>query len=197
MKRLAIVLVIAAAGCSLGGGGVKETFYVLSGPETPMPAAAGDAPVVYVGPVAVPDSVDRAPMVLMNSANNVDLSEEHRWAEPLKAAIPRIVGEHLMRLLGTTRVMSSRVGTSVDIDYRVALEVQRFDSSLRDGAAIDVLWTITGRRAPAGGRSGRSDVREPTQSATPEGVAAAHSRALARVAADIAAAIRTLPAGPK
>lgn len=191
MKRLAIVLVLAAAGCSLiGGGGTKESFYVLSGPEAPMPAESANAPAIYVGPVAVPESVDRAPMMLANSANNVELSEEHRWAEPLKTAIPRIVGEHLMRLLNTTRVMSSRVGTSVDLDYRIALEVQRFDSSLRDGAAIDVLWTITGKRAPPGGRSGRTSVREPTQSPTPEGVAAAHSRALARVAADIAAALK-------
>jgi uncharacterized protein len=197
MKRLAIVLVIAAAGCSLGGGGLKETFYVLSGPEAPMPAASSDSPVIYVGPVAVPDAVDRAPMVLMNSANNVDLSEEHRWAEPLKTAIPRIVGEHLMRLLDTTRVMTSRVGTSVDVDYRIALEVQRFDSSLRDGATIDVLWTITGKRVPSGGRSGRSTVHEAATAATPDGVAAAHSRALARVAADIAAAIRELPAASK
>jgi hypothetical protein len=191
MKRLAIVLVLTAAGCSLvGGGATRETFYVLSGPEAPIPTASTGGPVIYVGPVVVPESVDRVQMVLMNTANNVDLSEEHRWAEPLKTAIPRIVGEHLMRLLDTTRVMSSRVGATADVDYRVALEVQRFDSSLSDGAAIDVLWTITGRRAPPGGLSGRSSVREPTQSPTPEGVAGAHSRALARVAADIAAALR-------
>jgi uncharacterized lipoprotein YmbA len=189
MKRLAILAALAATACSLVGGGLKENFYVLSGPDTPPPAATENALVIYVGPVAVPDSVDRWPMVLHNSANAVDLTEEHRWAEPVKAAIPRVVGEHLMRLLNTPRVMFSRIGTSLDVDYRVALEVQRFDSSLQDGASVDVLWTITGKRA-GGVRSGRSSVREPATSATPEGVAAAHSRALARVAADIAAAIR-------
>jgi uncharacterized lipoprotein YmbA len=191
MKRLAMVAALLLAGaCSLGGGGSKETFYVLSGPESPAPASHAGELVIAVGPVAVPDSVDRAPMVLMNSANQVDLSEEHRWAEPLKTAIPRIVGEHLMRLLDTPRVMTSRLGSSSsDIDYRVALEVQRFDSSLTRGATIDVIWTITGKRAnPA--RSGRSSVREPATAATPEAVAAAHSRALARVASDIAAALR-------
>jgi hypothetical protein len=189
MKRLVILAAMAATACSLVGGGTKESFYVLSGPETPPPAASQDSLVIYVGPVAVPESVDRWPMVLHNSANAVDLTEEHRWAEPVKAAIPRVVAEHLMRLLGTPRVMSSRIGTSLDVDYRVALEVQRFDSSLRDGATEEVLWTITGKRA-GGVRSGRSSVHEPATVATPEGVAAAHSRALARVAADIAAAIR-------
>jgi uncharacterized lipoprotein YmbA len=190
MKRLVILAALAATACSLvGGGGMKESFYVLSGPESPPPAASPGSLVIYVGPVAVPDSVDRWPMVLHNSANQVDLNEEHRWAEPVKTAIPRVVGEHLMRLLNTTRVMSSRIGTSLDVDYRVALEVQRFDSSLRDGATIEVLWTITGKRA-GGVRSGRSSVHEPATTATPEGVAAAHSRALGRVAADIAAALR-------
>jgi uncharacterized lipoprotein YmbA len=189
MKRLVMVLAIALSACSLGGGGSKETFYVLSGPDTPAPAARADALTIAVGPVVVPESVDRAPMVLANSANNVDLSEEHRWAEPLKTAIPRIVGEHLMRLMNTQRVMTSRLSTGTEVDYRVALEVQRFDSSLTQGAAIDVLWTITGKRAnPA--RTARSSVREPANPATPEGVAAAHSRALAKVAADIAAAMR-------
>ena len=75
MKRLAIWLALALSGCSLGGGS-KETFYVLSGPETPAPAARADALAIAVGPVVVPDAVDRAPMVLANSANNVDLSEE-------------------------------------------------------------------------------------------------------------------------
>ena len=189
MKRLVMVLALAVSACSLGGGGSKETFYVLSGPDAPAPAARADALAIAVGPVVVPESVDRAPMVLANSANNVDLNEEHRWAEPLKTAIPRIVGEHLMRLMNTQRVMTSRLGTGSEVDYRVALEVQRFDSSLTQGAAIDVLWTITGKRAnPA--RTGRSSVREPASAATPEGVAAAHSRALAKVAADIAAAMR-------
>ncbi|MBC8024308.1 MAG: membrane integrity-associated transporter subunit PqiC, partial [Burkholderiales bacterium] len=178
MNRLVIVAALLAASCSLGGD-LKESFYVLSGPEGAPPAASGDALVIFVGPVAVPESVDRSQMVLQNSANQVDLPEEHRWAEPLKTAIPRVVAEHLTRLLGTPRVMSSRLGTSVDLDYRVALEVQRFESSLRDGAAVDVLWTLTGKRVP-GGRSGRSSVREATSVPTPQGVAAAHSRALAR-----------------
>jgi uncharacterized lipoprotein YmbA len=188
MKRVVMLVAMAATACSLGGG-LKETFYVLSGPERAARAAAPDALVIYVAPAAVPESVDRAQMVLHNSANQVDLTEEHRWAEPLKTAIPRVIAEHLVRLLGTPRVMSSRAGTGLDLDYRVALEVQRFDSSLTRGATVEVLWTITGKRAnPA--RSGRSSVIEPATAATPEGVAAAHSRALARVASDIAAAIR-------
>jgi hypothetical protein len=189
MRIIAIVLATLATACSLGGGGVKEMYYVLSGPESAAPADSPGALSIYVGPVAVPDSVDRSSMVLQSSANQVDLSDEHHWAEPLKTAIPRVIAENLMRLLNTPRVMAARVGPVTDADYRVALEVQRFESSLSQGAAIEVLWTITGKRAKSP-VTGRSSVREAAASATPDGVAAAHSRALARVAQDIAAALR-------
>jgi hypothetical protein len=189
MRTIAIVLAMLATACSLGGGGVKEMFYVLSGPESAAPADSPGAMAIYVGPVAVPESIDRSAMVLQSSANQVDLSDEHRWAEPLKTAIPRVIAENLMRLLNTPRVMASRVGPVSDVDYRVALEVQRFESSLSQGSTIEVLWTITGKRTTAP-VTGRSSVRESASAATPDGVAAAHSRALARVAQDIAAAIR-------
>jgi uncharacterized lipoprotein YmbA len=188
MRTIAIVLAMLATACSLGSG-VKENFYVLSGPEGAAPADSPGALAIYLGPVAVPESVDRSAMVLQSSANQVDLSDEHRWAEPAKTAIPRVIAENLMRLLNTPRVMSSRVGPVTDVDYRVALDVQRFESSLSQGATIEVLWTVTGKRTNAP-ITGRSSVREPAASATPEGVAAAHSRALARVAADIAAALK-------
>jgi uncharacterized lipoprotein YmbA len=107
----------------------------------------------------------------------------------VKTAIPRVIAENLMRLMNTPRVMASRSGPVTDADYRVALDVQRFESSLSQGATLEVLWTVTGKRAKTP-VTGRSSVREPAQSPTPEGVAAAHSRALARVAADIAAALK-------
>jgi len=189
MRTIAIALATLATACSLGGGNVKENFYVLSGPEGASPPDSPGAISIYVGPVAVPDTVDRSAMVLQSSANQVDLSDENRWAEPVKTAIPRVIAENLMRLLNTPRVMASRVGPVSDVDYRVALEVQRFESSLSQGATVEVLWSVTGKRAKAP-VTGRSSVREPAASPTPEGVAAAHSRALARVAQDIAAALR-------
>jgi len=79
------------------------------------------------------------------------------------------------------------------VDYRVAIEVQRFDSSLEAGAAIDALWTVTAAH-PAATRTGRSSVHEDATTHDPAAIAAAHGRALAQVARDIAQAIRSLQA---
>jgi hypothetical protein len=185
--RVAAVLFCAAlAACA--GSPIKENFYTLSGPQAPMPAAGAAPPSIFVGPVTVPEAVDRLPMVLRTTANQVEISDAHRWAEPLKASIPRVVAETLMRELATPDVRFTRAGSPLDADFHVALEVQRFESSLEQGATVDALWTVTPRRGKA--RSGRSTVSEPAASADPGGVAAAHSRALERVGRDIAAAMR-------
>jgi hypothetical protein len=74
------------------------------------------------------------------------------------------------------------------VDYRVSIEVRRFDSSLADGATIDAVWTITSPSGPA--RTGHAFVQEPAASHDPAGVAAAHGRALERIGRAIAQSIR-------
>ena len=179
----------AAALAACGGPGVKESFYTLAGPEAAPASGAATGVSVHVGPVVVPETVDRAPMVLRTSPTQVEIAEFHRWAEPLKVAIPRVIAENLMRELGTSRVTWSRLGAGVGSDYRIAIEVQRFESSLSQGALVDALWVVTPAKGGAA-RTGRSTVQEAAPSADPSGVAAAHSRALARVARDIAAAMK-------
>jgi uncharacterized protein len=171
------------------GSAPKESFYTLSGPQSPPPSGAASSLSVFVGPVTVPESVDRTAMVLRTGPNRVDIDDTNRWAEPLKSAIPRVIAETLMRELGTARVMSSRAGSAGGADYRVAIEIQRFDSSIGEGATIDALWTVTPAKGGAA-RTGRTFAQEPATSGDLQAVAAAHSRALERIARDIAAALK-------
>ncbi len=185
----AVVVGTVLVGCG-GGAAVRESFYTLSAPTGSAAAAATSNVSIFVGPVSVPESVDRSQMVLRTGANEVEVSEKYRWAEPLKSAVPRVIAETLTRELGTQRVLTSRSAAALQVDYRVAIEVQRFDSSLTEGATIDALWTITPSAAKGGSvRTGRTRVTEPA-SGDPATLAAAHSRALDKVGRDIAAALR-------
>ncbi|HUP29244.1 MAG TPA: PqiC family protein [Usitatibacter sp.] len=183
----AAALLAALAGC---GSSPKENFYTLGEPQGPLPASNPSSSIsVFVGPVTVPEAVDRTAMVLRTGPNSVDIDDTNRWAEPLKSAIPRVLAATLMRELGTPRVMASRAGTPSSVDFRVAVEIQRFDSSLDRGATLDALWTVTPAKG-SGARTGRTLAEEPATSRDPAGVAAAHSRALERLGRDIAAAMR-------
>jgi uncharacterized lipoprotein YmbA len=181
----AIAFAVLLAAC---GSAPKLNYYTLDS----TPPVAGTAPraatSIYLGPVTVPDGVDRAEMVITVAPNQVELDEINRWAEPLKFAIPRVLADALSRELGTQDIMTSRQSSGLTFDYRIAVDVRHFDSSYSDGASLDVLWTL--RPAKGEPRTGRSVVREAATSRDAQGVAAAHSRAFERVARDIAIAIR-------
>lgn len=168
----------------------QESYYTLSTQQSPQPADSASQLTLYVGPVSVPEAVDRTQMVLRTSPNQVEISDAHRWAEPLKTAIARVLAETLSRELRTARVLSSRQGAMGPVDYRIAVEVQRFESSLDTGATIDAVWTIVPAKKGSPARNGRTVAQESLPSRDPQGLAAAHSRALDKIGRDIAAAIK-------
>lgn len=179
--RFAVVLLLAACGST-----PRESFYTLSAPAPVEPSGQPTISVV-VGPVTVPEAVDRTPMVVRTGPNQVDIEDLHRWAEPLKAAIPRVLAAHLARDFGTARVSSSRQASGGDADYRVGVDVSRFESSLTEGATLDASWAVVGK---GGTRRGRTVVQEAATPASHAGLAGAHSRALEKLAKDIGAALR-------
>ncbi|MGZ5078474.1 MAG: PqiC family protein [Usitatibacter sp.] len=181
-----VALLLAAC----GSPAPQESYYTLSTQLAAPPAVSESELSLYVGPVSVPEEVDRTQMVLRISPNQVEISDAHRWAEPLKTAIARVLAETLARELRTARVLASRQGASGPVDYRIAVEVQRFESSLDTGATIDAVWTIVPAKKGGVVRNGRTVAQEPLTSRDPQGLAAAHSRALDKVGRDIAAAIR-------
>lgn len=186
-------IALLAAGCSTS----PSRFYTLSRAPTPAaPVADTSLNVsVVVGPVSIPAIVDLPQIVVSTGANSVSLDEFNRWASPLQSNISRVVAENLVTLLGTPRVSQFQQSLNLDADYRVAIEVQSFDSALGDAAALNAVWIV--RRSKDGkSQTGRTTVREPTGTAGYDALAAAHSRALARMSQEIADAVRGLDRSP-
>jgi uncharacterized lipoprotein YmbA len=121
----------------------------------------------------------------------VRLDEFNQWAAPLQNNISRALADNLMALLGTPRVSLFPQTLTVDVEYRVALEVQRFESALGEAATLDAVWSV--RRSKDGKtETGRTTAREAIQEQGFDALAAAHSRAVARLSRDIADALRAL-----
>ena len=182
---VSIAFVVAAtAGCRTSA---PARFYTLASTASTDGAPAANY-AVTVGPVTVPASVDRPQFVVQVAPNRVVLDEFNRWVAPLDESIARAVAGNLAVLLGTPRVATAPLA-NFDPAYRVTIAVQRFDSIPGDAVVIDAVWTIR-NVANGGTRSGRTVAREAVQGEGFEALAAAHSRALATVSGDIAAAIR-------
>ena len=183
---LLCVLIGLVAACA---SSPPPKFYLLS--RTPAPGLPPSTLSVLVGPVTVPAVVDQPQIVVSMSPNQVTLDEFNRWASPLASNISRVVAENLVDLLGTPRVSQFQQSLNVDADFRVAVEVQNFESTLGDAAAFSAVWAV---RRTRDGRTetGRTAVREPPSDKSYDALAAAHSRALSQMSQDIAAAVRAL-----
>jgi uncharacterized lipoprotein YmbA len=194
MVQLRFILVLsallAAAGC---GSSPKRNFYTLQ----PPPSASlrslpgGPArPAIVVGPVTLPDVVDRSQLVVRTGDNRLEISDVHRWAEPLKSEVAAVLAADLSRELGGAQVSVQGQGTAGEPDIRVAVDVLRFESVLGSSAAMEAVWVVRRKDAADQPVRGRSMAHEAVQGDGYEALVAAHTRALSRIGRDIAAAIR-------
>jgi len=175
---------IAVNGCGASG---PSRFYTLDSTATPEGTPAASY-TVAVGPVTLPASVDRPQFVVQVGPNRVAIDEFNRWAAPLDENIARAVAGNLAALLGTPQVARAPFA-NFDPAYRVTIDVQRFESVPEESALIETVWIVR-KTADGETRWGRTVAREPVQDKSFEALAAAHSRALAKISGDIAAAIQ-------
>lgn len=185
---MAVCLSVTLAGCSRSP---RVSFYTLEpAAQLESAAAISTVPIIAVGPVTLPEVVDRPQLVVRVAANRVEILETHRWAEPLKSEIPRLIAENLRRLLGSSRVSSNLQHAGSDAEFRVLVDIQRFESLPGEAVTVEANWSL---RRMSGGtpKTGRSLVREPVTAEGYDPLVAAYGRALLAVSRDLAGAIRT------
>lgn len=176
-----VITLLAVTGCA----SAPAKFYSLSSTSTPIGVAPANL-TVLVGPISIPAGVDRPEFVVQDGTNKVDIEEFNRWSAPLNDSIAKVVAGDLSALLGTPDVATAPLA-NFTAAYRVTIDVQRFDSIRGQGAILDAVWVV--RKASGDTRQGRTVAHETAQGDSFDALAAAHSRALARMSSDIAMVI--------
>ncbi|WP_246270675.1 PqiC family protein, partial [Paraburkholderia solisilvae] len=156
----ALVALMALAGCK----SPNSSFYTLSPDASLERTGAPLQWAVAVGPVTIPELVDRPQLVTRVSDNEVALNEFARWGEPLKSGIARTIAADLGQLLGSARVSVAGQAALVQETCRVRVDIVRFDSVPGDAVTVDAQWVVRvpGKPLPL---SGRTVAREPVGAA--------------------------------
>jgi uncharacterized lipoprotein YmbA len=141
---LAILLVLAGCGTT-----PPSRFYTLEAMPQPAekPAIPGGSTNLHIGigPVQFAEYLDRTQIVTRSGSTEVNLSETHRWAEPLQANFTRILAENLSVLLNTDRVSLHPSRNWSEVDYQVLVNVWQFDVSKQGHANLVANWSIRGK----------------------------------------------------
>ncbi len=187
IAHLIVPIALVAAAASGCGTTAPSRFYTLDATAVSDGAAPASYPIM-VGPVSVPAAVDRPQFVVQAAPNRGEVDEFNRWAAPLNDAVAQVVAGDLVKLLGTPNVAAGPLA-NFDPAYRVSIDVQRFESVPGQAALLEAEWTVR-RTASAQTRSGRTVAREAVQGESFDALAAAHSRALAKMGGGLAHALR-------
>lgn len=177
-------------------GGCKSpsaSFYTLSPDRSLANAGATRSIAAVIGPVTIPDLVDRPQIVTQIGDNEVAVNEFARWAQPLSGDIGRVIAADLAVLLNSPQISVFDATHDPLGVWHVRVDVMRFESVPGRDVTVDVLWAV---RPPGKGRpvTGRSVAREAVSGPGFEPLVAAHDRALASISRDIASAVQASPA---
>jgi uncharacterized lipoprotein YmbA len=95
-----------------------------------------------VGPVTIPEAVDRPQLVVRHNAVRLVALEQERWAEPLREAIPRVLSEVIGSKLPTASVTRFAAVPGTGWDLRLLVNVTRFEAIPGERVIIETHWWL-------------------------------------------------------
>lgn len=165
-------------------------FFLLDFPVDEELAGIERGIAIGVGPINLPQYLDRPQIVTRGAGNSVKLSEANQWAEPLKASISRVLMVNLGRRLKTNRVYAVPQRRRTPLDFQVTVDFGRFDGWPDREVVLATRWGLFGKDAKELLYTGVSVIREPTTTPGYDGFIGAQIRALERLSGEIADALQ-------
>ena len=139
-------------------------------------------------PVTLPVQVDVAQIVVRLPDDSMRALEHERWIAPLADEIRAALALRIDAAL-----TDLPANTAASAPWRVALEVQRFDSTLGDAASLQASWSLQQNGSSTALRCQLND-REPVASG-PAALVAGHRALLQRLGDAIGRAVRAAATG--
>lgn len=202
MKRTMLVptvlLVLVAAPLVLAGCGTSppSKYYVLNAVKAQETAGqvttALQSSFIAVGPVQIPDYLDRPQIATRTAGNELAINEFARWGGSLKEDVDRVLVENLSALLASDGIAVVGWKRRVPGAHRLSVEVNRFDTVEGGSVLLKAIWTVA---SPDGTKAllvRGSTVSQPLNDKDYGAVVAAMSQALGVLSQEMAAGIKSV-----
>ena len=184
----------ALAGCL--GSSRPSRFYTLAPLQVrDGPASTATDATLAIGPVEIPDYVDRQQIVTRTGANELVVAEFDRWGSSLDNQITGSLVATLRDRLTSQQIAvapwRSAILSGVGATYRAPVSVSRFDGIPGQSVVLEGRWELT---AQSGGKEESLGMREATVTEKIDGagydaLVAAMQRALVRFGQQMAATV--------
>lgn len=190
MPVLIVILctVLLLSGCTKGPA---PRLYMLDLPFSAEMAGIEKGVAVGIEPIELPQYLDRPQIITRDGIVHLQASEAHVWAEPIKDSASRVLVVTLASELDSNRLYLLPRRTRTTLDWRVAIDVGRFDGAIDGEILLAVRWSLYRGNDKDPSLTRVSIVEESVGGNNYEAMVIAQTRALVRLGKEIAAAIKS------
>ena len=151
-----------------------------------------NAMIIGIGPVKIPEYLNRPQIVTMNNEKMLQFAQFDRWGESLDLGLARLIREDLTSILPGTKLTLYPWNPLVTVKYQVAVEIIQLDSDLAKDMHFVVQWTVIDVQNSKTVIIKRSEFRLPIVSHNYSGLAQTLSTACSSLSDQIAQALASL-----
>ncbi len=142
-----------------------------------------------LGPVTIPETINRPNIVTPLDSNQLNVAEYHRWSEPLVDNISRVVITNVADRLGVSKVYAYPwLGNA--IDYQVKIDVLQMNGTPTGSVYMQVRWQVlTGEKPRQLLETRISEYRQPVKGESYSAMVAAYSQVISTLSNEISKAL--------
>jgi uncharacterized protein len=187
-----VVLTLLLNGCMRDSKPVQ--FYMLNADSgfgsTTRVLVVANAPLIGLGPIRIPEYLNRPQMIVAITDNQYRLSEDHRWAERLDQNISLALFKALPRQLGMDRIVRYPWSQRQVVDYQVGIDILEFNVDASGQSRLIAQWFVKRKDKPVIDR--RSVYQFPASTTDYSVMVKAQSQCLTKLGQEISETLRQL-----
>jgi len=190
-----LLALLACGGCLSISDSPTPRFYALQAMAPAQDVKKINLPkqlLIGVGPVKLPEYLNRPQMVTQNTNSLLTFAQFDRWGEPLEFALPRVIAENLSAMTPDATFARAPWDMDMPLNYQVIMDIVRMDSRLDGDLRLTVQWAVINPKNRKMLFMKKSEIVKPIEPRNYAGLAETLGRECATLSAEIAEELASL-----
>ena len=195
-KYLNRFILLCASGLLGACASAPTNFYTLEAQSRPRVASStsnAKKPLIGIGPLSMPALLDRRGIVTRADNNSVQIAEFDQWAAPLKDNVIDVLSKNVATLQPNAIIRAYPWGVYGNVDYRVIIDISRFDTQLGKSVNLEASWAIMEEKNHTIVSNGQAKIEQPLNDASYNNAAQGLSKLLSELSQQLSLAIVQIP----
>lgn len=198
MIRLFVYLVsiFLGAGCISASISPTPRFYMLHTKDKAATSQKFNMPqevIIEVGPVVIPQYLDRPQIVTYDKNKMLVFAQFDRWGELLDEGIERSITENLTLMLPGASIQMFPCNFSIPLSYQLIIDIVKLDCDLDGNLYLVAQWSIINAQNKRMVLTKHSELSLPIDPHNYSGLVGVLESAVVSLSAEIAQAFSALP----